>query len=304
MEQVVNVVDTGKLRAWYQASRAPFFVATLVPLALAGMIAYKHGGWNTTRWIVICLASFLVHMNTNLANDYFEFLSGADAGESIGGSRVLQDGKLTLSEIRRAMILFYFVALLCGSWILWVTKLWWLLGLILFSFFSSLFYTAPPIRYGYLGLGELFVGINMGPIMVAGGAAALSGEFITEALWLSLPIGFMVAMILYFQSLPDIDEDRAVGKRTIASRLGQPTAIWGVRFFVTISLASIILLVISGLLHPVALLSLLTLVLAGRIDNMIRWTKNWKDLHENGAQVRFFYLLNGIMLIFSVGLWN
>ena len=62
MEQVVTVVDTGKLRAWYQASRAPFFVATLVPLALAGVIAYKHGGWNTTRWIVICLASFLVHM--------------------------------------------------------------------------------------------------------------------------------------------------------------------------------------------------------------------------------------------------
>ena len=111
-------------------------------------------------------------------------------------------------------------------------------------------------------------------------------------------------MILYFQSLPDIDEDRAVGKRTIASRLGQPTAIWGVRFFVTISLASIILLVISGLVHPVALLSLLTLVLAGRIDNMIRWTKNWKDLHDNGAQVRFFYLINGFMLIVSVGLLN
>ena len=86
--------------------------------------------------------------------------------------------------------------------------------------------------------------------------------------------------------------------------LGQPEAIWGVRFFVTISLVSIILLVISGLVHPVALLSLLTLVLAGRIDNMIRWTKNWKDLHDNGALVRFFYLINGFMLIVGVGLLN
>ena len=302
MEQALNKMNAGKLQAWYQASRAPFFVATLIPLSLAGVIAYKQGGWNTARWLVILLASFLVHMNTNLANDYFDFLSGADAGESIGGSRVLQDGKLTLSEIRGAMILFYLVAFVCGLWIVWVTQLWWLTLLMLFSFLSSLFYTAPPVRYGYFGLGELFVGINMGPIMVAGGAAAISGRFIPEAVWLSLPIGFMVAMILYYQSLPDIDEDRAVGKRTVASRLGQPSAIWGERFFVAITLTSVILLVIGGLLSPVALISLLTLMLAWRTDRLIRLTDNWKDLHERGGQVRLFYLINGVILILSVGL--
>ena len=304
MEQALNKVNAGKLRAWYQASRAPFFVATLIPLALAGVIAYKQGGWNTARWLVILLASFLVHMNTNLANDYFDFLSGADAGESIGGSRVLQDGKLTLSEIRGAMILFYLVALLCGIWIVWVTQLWWLTLVMLFSFLSSLFYTAPPVKYGYMGLGELFVGINMGPVMVAGGAAAISGRFIPEAAWLSLPIGFMVAMILYYQSLPDIDEDRGVGKRTIASRLGQPTAIWGVRCFVAITLICIVLLVFQGILHPAALVSLVTLALALRTDRMIRSTDNWKELHERGGRVRLFYLINGLVLIFSVALWG
>ena len=123
-------------------------MATLVPLALAGVIAYKHGGWNTTRWLVICLASFLVHMNTNLANDYFEFLSGADAGESIGGSRVLQDGKLTLSEIRWRHDPVLFCGLLCGLWILWVTKLWWLIRLdVIFVFFQPILYRAAnPIR--------------------------------------------------------------------------------------------------------------------------------------------------------------
>jgi 1,4-dihydroxy-2-naphthoate polyprenyltransferase len=138
--------------------------------------------------------------------------------------------------------------------------------------------------------------------MVAGGAAAISGRFIPEAVWLSLPIGFMVAMILYYQSLPDIDEDRSVGKRTVASRLGQPTAIWGERFFVAITLTSIILLVTHGLLSPVALISLLTLMLAWRTDRLIRLTDNWKDLHERGGQVRLFYLTNGVILILSVGL--
>ena len=290
-----------KISAWYQASRAPFFVATLIPLALAAVIAHQEGAWHPIRWLVICLASFLVHMNTNLANDYFDYFAGADSGDSIGGSRVLQEGKLTLSAIRRAMIIFYFLALACGLWITWVSQVWWLALVMLFSFFSSLFYTAPPVRYGYLGLGELSVGLNMGPAMVAGTASALADGFVPRAFWLSIPIGFMVAMILYYQSLPDIEADEAVGKRTIAVRLGKPAAIWGFRFFVAFALLSVVLLVYRGLLHPAALCSLLTVALAYRIDRMIASTENWKDLHDRGGQVRLFYLINGLVLILTVG---
>ncbi len=293
-----------KLAAWYQASRAPFFVATLIPLVLAAVVAHYAGAWNPVRWLVICLASFLVHMNTNLANDYFDYFSGADSGDSIGGSRVLQEGKLTLCAIRRAMIVFYMVALVCGLWIVWVSQVWWLAAAMLFSFFSSLFYTAPPVRYGYLGLGELSVGLNMGPVMVASTAAALADGFVPRAFWLSIPIGLMVAMILYYQSLPDIEADEAVGKRTIAVRLGKPAAIWGFRFFVAATLLSMILLAYQDLLHPAALCSLLTVALAYRTDRMIASTQDWKDLHDRGGQVRMFYLLNGLILILTVGVFG
>ncbi len=293
-----------KLKAWIQSSRAPFFVATLVPLTFGAVIAHAEGSWNATVWIAALVASFLVHLNTNLANDYFEYFSGADEGESIGGSRVLQEGKLTPTEIRNAMILFYGIAGLIGVWIVCVSGVEWLLGVVVFAFFSSVFYTAPPIRYGYLGLGEVFVGVNMGPIMVTGTVAALSGRFIPEALWLSIPVGLMVAMILFYQSLPDIDDDRAVGKRTIAVRLGRPTAIWGIRFFVAAVLISIAVLVLSGYLHPVALASLLTLPLGFMIDRMIRLTDDWKDLHDRGGVVRLFYLVNGLILIFTVAVFG
>ena len=142
MEQALNKVNSGKLRARYQASRAPFFVATLIPLALAGVIAYKQGSWNTARWLVICLASFLVQMNTNLANDYFDFLSGADAVNPSEAAGCFRMASSTLSAIRGAMILFYLIALLCGLWIVWVTQLWWLTILMSFSFLSSVFDTS------------------------------------------------------------------------------------------------------------------------------------------------------------------
>ncbi len=290
------------VRAWIQASRAPFFVATLIPLGLGGVVAYKDGSWNLLRWLAVLLACFLVHMCTNLANDYFDYLSGADAGESIGGSRVIQQGKITLGRLRNAMVLFYAVAFACGVWVVLDSGLLWLIPVILFSFLSSLFYTAPPIRYGYRGLGEIFVGINMGPVMVVGTASAVAGQFLPRALWLSVPIGLMVAMILYYQSLPDIEEDRAVGKRTVAVRLGQPAAIWGIRFFVAATLLSILALVLFGRIHPLALLSFGAVILAVRIDRMIASTKDWKDLHDRGGIVRMFYLGVGLVVILTVAL--
>jgi 1,4-dihydroxy-2-naphthoate octaprenyltransferase len=258
------------------------------------------GGWEMVRWIVILIASFLVHLCANLANDYFDYTSGADAGASIGGSRVIQEGKITLAQIRNAMILSYTIALFCGLWIVLVSQLWWLTAVMLFSFFSSLFYTAPPVCYGYRGLGELFVAINMGPVMVAGTTSALVGHFEPRAFWLSLPIGTMVAMILYYQSLSDIDADRAVGKITIAVRLGKPAAIWGFRFFAAATLISVVLLVLGGLVHPSALASLGAVFLAYRIDRMISSSTDWKELHERGGTMRIFYLAVGLVLILSV----
>jgi 1,4-dihydroxy-2-naphthoate octaprenyltransferase len=290
------------LNAWIQAGRAPFFVATLVPLALGGVVAYNEGSWNTVRWFLVLLACFLVHLCTNLANDYFDYLSGADAGDSIGGSRVVQEGKITLRQLRDALILLYSIAFVCGVLIVWDTGLLWLIPVMGFSFFSSLFYTAPPFRYGYRGLGEVFVGINMGPVMVAGTASVVAGHFIPRAFWLSIPIGLMVAMILFYQSLPDINEDRAVGKRTIAVRLGQPTAIWGVRLFVSATLLSILVLVLCGQVHPMALISYAAIFLAVRIDTMIATTSDWKDLHDRGGIVRMFYLGVGCVLIVTVAI--
>ena len=208
--------------------------------------------------------------------------------------------KITPREIRNALIILYAIAMVCGTWILWVSRVWWLAPIMIFSFFSSLFYTAPPFRYGYYGLGELFVGLNMGPIMVVGTAAALTGRFIPRAFWISIPVGLTVAMILYYQSLPDMDSDRAAGKRTLTVRLGKRSSLWGFRLLVGATLGAILVLVFQGLLHPAALLCLFTIYFPYKVDQMIRVTRDWKDLHDRGGRVRLFYLMNGLILILAV----
>src|SRR5690606_13132565 len=90
---------------------------------------------------------------------------------------------------------------------------------------SGLFYTAPPVRYGYRGLGELMVGINMGLILVMGSYYVQTRAMTLDAALASLPLTSLVALILYAESIHDIEEDRATGKHTLAARLGEGRAL-------------------------------------------------------------------------------
>jgi len=286
--------------AWYQAGRPPFFVATLIPLCLGAVLAWRAHGWNFRTWAVVLTTSFLVHLATNLSNDYFDFTSGADDGDSLGGSRVLQEGRITVSQLRQAIILLYGVSLLLGIWIIYASGVWWLSLLMLCSFVSSLFYTAPPLRLGYVGLGEILVGVNMGSFMTVGTAAAVAGHYVTGSLSLSLPIALLVASILYFQSLPDIPSDEAIGKRTLAVRLGRDRALWGLRGLVGAAFLTIILLVWFRAIHPLALVALLGIFQFMKIDKMVQSSTDWRDLHERGGGIRALYLAIGLTIILSV----
>jgi 1,4-dihydroxy-2-naphthoate octaprenyltransferase len=239
----------------------------------------------------------MVHLATNLANDYFDHLQGTDAGDSIGGSRVIQEHKISPGTLKKVIILLYAGAFFVACYMMSAYRVWGLAPILLFSFLSSLFYVAPPIRYGYHGLGEVFVGVNMGPIMVVGTYWVIAGHPEWNPFYLSLPIGLMVASILYYQSIPDIDTDNAVGKRTIAVCLGKEKAITGLfRLWLAIY-ASIVILTLMGCLHKVAFLSLLSLPILFKVTRLARQTSDIVALDRYGKYVRILYFYNGAVII-------
>jgi len=290
-------VNREKLKAWVQASRPPFFVATLIPLSAGAVLAGRQGSFAVPPFALVLIASFLVHFATNISNDYFDHVQGTDAGDSIGGSRVLQEGKITVGELGRAIILLYTVASLIGFSLVWTLKLWAIVPLMVLAFFSSLFYVAPPVRYGYHGLGECFVALNMGPVMVMGSNWVLLGRVDWAALPVSLPIGLMVALILYYQSLPDMETDEAVGKRTLAVRLGKEGAKKVLISFWVLTYASIATLTVTGYFSPIAWGTLLTLPLLVKVWRLVVSTHDWLELDAYGKYIRIFYFVNGLILI-------
>lgn len=287
------------LKAWYQASRPPFFIATLIPLILGARIAALDGHFNSLLFAVVILASFFVHLNTNLTNDYFEYENDS-RDLAIGGSRGLQNGLISMAQMKRVIIIFYILAFLAGLYILFVTHCMAILLLATFAFLSSLFYTAPPLRLGYRGLGEITVGINMGPVMVLGTYLVMLQHFSAKALLLSLPIGIMVAMILFYQSLPDMNADEAIGKRTLAVRSGRKGSV----IILNAAAASVYFFVMyfvsQGLLSYTALASIITFPFITQTTRLLINSEDWIPLHEKGHLVRLFYLINGLIIILTV----
>ena len=288
------------LHHWIQASRPPFFIATFIPLAAGWILAGKLGAWRPWRMLLVLLGSFMVHLATNLADDYFDHLQGTDDGLSIGGSRVIQEGKIAPRTILKVVILLYALAFGIALCSIAVLGLWGLTPLVLLAWFGSFFYVAPPVRYGYHGLGELSVGINMGPVMVVGTYWVISGRVDWAPFLISIPIGLMVAVILYYQSLPDMESDLAVHKYTVAVRLGRRRAFYGLIVFWVMIYSSIIGLVRAGYLAWPALLSLLTIPLLVRLLNIMTGIGDWVELDRYGKYIRILYLLNGIVILIAL----
>jgi len=294
-------MNSDRLRAWWKASRPPFYIATFIPLLAGWMLALRDGAPRQVGlFLLINLYSILIHFATNLANDYFDHFQGADSGDSIGGSRMLQAGLITTGQLRAALAGLYLVSFSLAAGYMTLAGMWVLSPFVALSILSSIFYTAPPIRYGYHGLGELFAGINMGPVMVLGTYWIMTGRPSWAAVLTSLPIGIMVAGILYFQSMPDMETDEAVGKRTLTVRLGRTGAYAGLILLWVAVYFLITGLIIDRILSPVAFFCLFTIPILIRLLKIIPTVKNWQELDRYGHYVRKMYLINGAVIVLAI----
>ena len=295
--------STTILGAWWQAARPPFYIATLIPVFLGFSLAGKDSGtWDKLGLLGIMFICLLLHLAANLANDLFDHLLGVDTEQSIGGSRVIQQGKITPRALAIAITLLYTATIICtfaGVAYFGLPKLWFVTA---FAMFSSFFYVAPPIRYGHKALGEVFVFFNMGLAMTAGTYYALTGQVTGQIISFSLPVGLMVAGILYYQSMPEIELDKAAGKNTLANTLGGKNSItllyawWPAVWTIMLGLFA------SGQASWIILLGIITsLPFYFKLIKIVRSSNgDWLSLDQHGHLVRKIYLLCGLSLIFSV----
>lgn len=299
-----------RLHAWWRACRPPFFITAAIPVTLGLAFVYRMQGPLTPsvwyRYAILLLGCFCGLTIANFANDLFDHVLGVDDQEdSIGGTGVIQSGLISCRELFIAILILIVVTLAIGAGLIAELSAPLqpiLLFLAVFAVASAVFYVAPPVRYGHRGLGELMVGINMGCIIVSASATIMAGVFDVRSLAVSLPVVGMVAGILYYQSLPEIDTDKAAGKVTLANILGRDHALFLFRLWWPAVWMLLVNLLLCGLAGWPVLFCLLGFPFYFKAQHLIATagSGSWLPLDAYGWLVRLCYLIAGISCIAGV----
>jgi 1,4-dihydroxy-2-naphthoate octaprenyltransferase len=209
----------GTVRTWLLAARPKTLPAAAAPVIVGSALAVNRGVFRIGPALAALLAALLIQVGTNLANDVFDFKKGADTSGRTGPLRVTQAGLLTPNQVLGGVILTFGLAAVIGLYLILVGG-WPILVIGVLSILSGIAYTGGPFPLGYKGLGDLFVFLFFGFAAVCGTYYVQAGSLSVAAIWAAVPMGALTTNILVVNNLRDIASDRAVGKRTMAVRLG------------------------------------------------------------------------------------
>jgi 1,4-dihydroxy-2-naphthoate polyprenyltransferase len=212
--------EVGPVRVWVLAARPATLPAAITPVLVGSAAAANTGHFHAGAFAVALLAAMLIQIGCNLANDYFDFLKGADTAERLGPRRVTQSGLLAPAVVWRATLIVFGLAALCGLYLIAVGG-WPILAIGVACILAAVLYTGGPWPYGYHGLGDLVCFIFFGLVAVLGTAYLHTATVTPVAVIASLPVACLVTAILVVNNLRDIDTDRATGKYTLAVLIGR-----------------------------------------------------------------------------------
>ncbi|MHB1294826.1 MAG: 1,4-dihydroxy-2-naphthoate octaprenyltransferase [Anaerolineae bacterium] len=283
--------------------RAPFFTASIVPVLLGAAIAWSEGVLHAGYLALTLLGALAVHAGLDVGNDYMDHLSGGDAINQettpfSGGSRVIQEGRVTPRTMLRISLAFYALTVVIGLYLA-AARGPFILVVGVLGMLLAVTHNTPRIGPYYLapGLGEVAVGIGFGPLMVLGAYYVQTQRVTAEAVWASVPIGLLIMAVLYINEFPDWAADRAVGKRTVVVVLGRARAVWGYILLMAGAYVAMAAGVLAGLLPAATLLGLLTLPLAWRgMRGALRNYDETPRLLPTNALTIQVHLLMGLLL--------
>jgi 1,4-dihydroxy-2-naphthoate octaprenyltransferase len=285
---------------WASAARARTLPASVAPVLIGVVLAFADGVGHAGAAMAALAGAMLIQIGTNYANDYFDFVKGADTAERIGPRRAVQSGLIAPAAMRRATILVFGLAVLVGLYL--ATRGGWPIVVVgVASILCGVLYTGGPYPLGYRGLGDVFVLVFFGPVAVAGTYWVQALELDWRPIVAGLGPGLISTAILAVNNLRDRETDAKAGKRTLAVRLG--VTFTRVEFSTAVVLACLAPLVFlaAGAAGWGMLLPLLTLIAAIPVHRTV-----WADADGatlNAALADTGKLLMLYAVLFCIG-WH
>jgi 1,4-dihydroxy-2-naphthoate polyprenyltransferase len=204
---------------WLAGARPRTLPAACSPVIAGTALAVLE---HAASWIAASLAlvvSVALQVGVNYANDYSDGIRGTDAAR-VGPLRLVGSGLASPPLVKRAAFASFGIACLAGLALVIMTQYWWLLAVGAACVLAAWYYTGGRRPYGYLGLGEVFVFVFFGLVAVCGTTYVQVGRVSLATLLTGVWVGALACAILVTNNLRDIAGDAQVGKKTLATRLG------------------------------------------------------------------------------------
>jgi 1,4-dihydroxy-2-naphthoate octaprenyltransferase len=214
---------------WLISTRAAVLIMTFISAALAGLFAWRDGGFSFLPWLALALGLIMAHAANNIFNDYTDFVRGVDKDNyyrNIYGAQPIASGLMTQRQHLTYFAVTGLIALLFGLYLVWYTGFsattWILLGL---GAFFLLFYTWPLKG---MAMGEAAVLIVWGPLMIGGGYYVLAHQWNWNVVIASLPYVLGVTTVIFGKHIDKLDQDKIKGIHTLPVLIGEKAARYAV----------------------------------------------------------------------------
>ena len=252
-------MEKHSFKEWFAATRYWSFVVSTMPvLATAAWLFSRHAltdGWRSVLILVLCLLGVVVlHAAGNLLSDYYDYKTGVDNENAFAIPNLVFHQFEPKSYFIFSMILFV-VGIVIGLIITYLSGV----GLLLVGGLGVLL----TLLYSYLkyhALGDLDIFLIFGVLAVLGTAYALTGRFCPEALVVAVPVGLITVSVLHANNTYDIPSDGQAGIKTFAMILGGKASSVLYRCYLALPFLCVVISVICGWMHPLALLCLAAIV--------------------------------------------
>lgn len=221
-------VKKDSARAWLLAARPKTLTGCAVPVMIALALAWadinEADSFKPIPALLCLLFAFVMQIDANFVNDYFDFLRGNDDETRLGPKRACAMGWVSIERMRLALLLTTVLAciiglplVLYGGW-----------NMIVVGVLCVLFCFLYTTKLSYWGLGDLLVLVFFGVVPVCVTYYIQRHCITSEVVIAALSTGLVVDTLLMVNNYRDIENDRRAGKKTLAVFMG---AQWSRRFY-------------------------------------------------------------------------
>jgi len=300
-------LDRNKIRSFWngfwQLADIKIWIASTVPMIVGAALAYGITGRIHLYWLIVSMIGiYCIEIGKNAVNEIVDYISGVDRFVTpknrtpvSGGKKTSVDGKLTLFETGLIAVFTFGLAGLIGLYIVFFRERS-VLYVGLAGVIISIIYSVPPFKLSYRGFGEVAVGVTFGPLILSGMYLVMANSFDIRAILVSIPIGLLIANVLWINQFPDYEADMQGGKKNWVVRLGKKRSVKVYQWIFTAAYVCFLLMSIL-LKNWLWLLGFLTVPIAYQaVETAKLYYNDIPNLQKANAKTVQIYIATGIIM--------